>query len=88
MGELALIDEMRGQWAEAESKARDVLQNLGGYDTTKLVASTLLGRIVVPGVVANIRFGGPRRNRLFIAATTRIYSLTMSTTGLPPLPGR
>ncbi|MBL1067462.1 SMP-30/gluconolactonase/LRE family protein [Streptomyces sp. 7-21] len=49
---------------------------------------TLLGRIVVPGVVANIRFGGPRRNRLFIAATTRIYSLTMSTTGLPPLPGR
>ena len=45
LGELALIDEMRGQWAEAESKARDVLQNLGGYDTTKLVASTLLGRI-------------------------------------------
>ena len=34
LGELALIDEMRGQWAEAESKARDVLQNLGGYDTT------------------------------------------------------
>jgi DNA-binding CsgD family transcriptional regulator len=45
LGELALIDEMRGQWSEAESKARDVLQNLEGYDTTKLVASTLLGRI-------------------------------------------
>ena len=45
MGELALIDEMRGRWAEAESKARSVLQNLGGYDTSNLVASTLLGRI-------------------------------------------
>ena len=45
MGVLALIDEMRGRWAEAESKARNVLQNLGGFDTSNLVASTLLGRI-------------------------------------------
>ncbi|RBM21924.1 SMP-30/gluconolactonase/LRE family protein [Streptomyces sp. PT12] len=47
---------------------------------------TLLGRVKVPEVVANIRFGGPRRNRLFIAATTSVYSLVMSVTGLPPLP--
>ncbi|KAB8163787.1 SMP-30/gluconolactonase/LRE family protein [Streptomyces sp. 3MP-14] len=48
---------------------------------------TLLGRLLVPETVANIRFGGPRRNRLFIAGTTTIYSLLMSVTGLPPLPG-
>jgi DNA-binding CsgD family transcriptional regulator len=45
MGVLALIDEMRGRWAEAVSKAHHVLQNLGGFDTSNLVASTLLGRI-------------------------------------------
>ncbi|ARQ70177.1 SMP-30/gluconolactonase/LRE family protein [Streptomyces marincola] len=42
---------------------------------------TLIGRIRVPETVANIRFGGPRRNRLFIAASTTIYSLVMSVTG-------
>ncbi|MGP4111568.1 SMP-30/gluconolactonase/LRE family protein [Streptomyces sp. 4N509B] len=49
---------------------------------------TLLGRVHVPQTVANIRFGGARRNRLFIAATTTIYSLMTSVTGLPPLPSR
>ncbi len=44
---------------------------------------TLIGRIRVPETVANIRFGGPRRNRLFIAASTTLYSLVMSVTGLP-----
>lgn len=36
---------------------------------------TLLGKILVPEVVANLCFGGPKKNRLFIAATTSIYSL-------------
>jgi gluconolactonase len=44
---------------------------------------TLLGKIHVPEVVANICFGGPRRNRMFIAATTSLYSLLMSVTGAP-----
>ncbi|MFD5794103.1 SMP-30/gluconolactonase/LRE family protein [Streptomyces diastatochromogenes] len=48
---------------------------------------TLLGRLLVPDVVANIRFGGARRNRMFIAADTALYSLVMSVTGTPPLPG-
>jgi gluconolactonase len=48
---------------------------------------TLLGRLLVPGIVANIRFGGARRNRLFIAADTTLYSLVMSVTGTSPLPG-
>jgi DNA-binding CsgD family transcriptional regulator len=45
VGELALIDEMRGNWAEAESKACDILENLGGYATSNIVATTLLGRL-------------------------------------------
>ncbi len=48
---------------------------------------TLLGRLNVPEVVANIRFGGARRNRLFIAADTTLFSLVMGVTGAPPLPG-
>ncbi|MET9443589.1 SMP-30/gluconolactonase/LRE family protein [Streptomyces sp. NPDC006610] len=47
---------------------------------------TLLGRLLVPGVVANIRFGGLRRNRMFIAADTTLYSVVLSVTGTPPLP--
>ncbi|MDP9144956.1 MAG: helix-turn-helix transcriptional regulator, partial [Actinomycetota bacterium] len=42
---LALIAEMRGAWAEAESRARDVLDNPSGLGTARVVASTLLGRL-------------------------------------------
>ncbi|WP_433334393.1 SMP-30/gluconolactonase/LRE family protein [Spirillospora sp. CA-294931] len=44
---------------------------------------TLIGRIRVPEPVSNIAFGGPKNNRLFITATTTLYSLVMSVTGLP-----
>ncbi|MEV8532367.1 SMP-30/gluconolactonase/LRE family protein [Streptomyces sp. NPDC051211] len=43
----------------------------------------LIGRIRVPEPVSNIAFGGPRNNRLFITASTSLYSLVMSVTGLP-----
>jgi gluconolactonase len=50
---------------------------------------TLIGRLDVPGVVANIAWGGAKRNRLFIAADTTLYSLVMGVTGTPPTgPGR
>lgn len=42
---------------------------------------TLLGRINVPERVANLTFGGPRGNRLFITATTSIYSIYLATKG-------
>ncbi|WP_037679630.1 SMP-30/gluconolactonase/LRE family protein [Streptomyces griseus] len=44
---------------------------------------TLIGRIRVPETVSNITFGGPKNNRLFITATTSLYSLMMSVTGAP-----
>ncbi|MFE0171133.1 SMP-30/gluconolactonase/LRE family protein [Streptomyces sp. NPDC059002] len=44
---------------------------------------TLIGRLRVPEPVSNIAFGGPKNNRLFITATSSLYSLVMSVTGLP-----
>ena len=42
----------------------------------------LLGKILVPQTVANLTFGGPRRNRLFITATTSVYSVFVATNGV------
>ncbi|MFI1379310.1 SMP-30/gluconolactonase/LRE family protein [Embleya sp. NPDC020886] len=49
---------------------------------------TLIGRIRTPEPVANITFGGPKLNRMFLAANTTLYSLVMSVTGTSRLPGR
>ncbi|MER5930297.1 SMP-30/gluconolactonase/LRE family protein [Streptomyces sp. NPDC002054] len=43
----------------------------------------LIGRIRIPEPVSNIAFGGPKNNRMFITASTSLYSLVMSVTGLP-----
>lgn len=42
---------------------------------------TLLGKIVVDEVVANVCFGGPKRNRLFICATTSLRSIYVNAVG-------
>lgn len=42
---------------------------------------TLLGKILVPQTVANLTFGGPRRNRLFITATRSLYAVYTTATG-------
>lgn len=41
----------------------------------------LLGKIKVPEVVANLVFGGPKRNRLFITATSSLYSSFVTVVG-------
>jgi gluconolactonase len=43
---------------------------------------TLLARIEVPEIVANVTFGGTKRNQLFIAATTSIYMIRLGARGL------
>ena len=42
---------------------------------------TLLGKVRIPEVVANVEFGGPKRHRLFICATTSLYSVHLMVTG-------
>lgn len=41
----------------------------------------LLGKINVPEVVANVEFGGPKRNRLYICGTTSLYAMYVNTQG-------
>ncbi|NVK35856.1 MAG: SMP-30/gluconolactonase/LRE family protein [Rhodobacteraceae bacterium] len=43
---------------------------------------TLLGKILVPQTVANLTFGGPRRNRLFITAKSSLYAIYVATSGV------
>jgi gluconolactonase len=42
---------------------------------------TLIGKLHVPEVVANVAFGGRRRNQLFITATTSVYTLLVGARG-------
>lgn len=49
---------------------------------------TLIGKLLVPETVANLAFGGPRRNRLFICATSSLYSVMVNVTGAGAVPAR
>jgi gluconolactonase len=44
----------------------------------------LLGRIRLPEVCANLTFGGPKRNRLFMAAGQSLYAVYVNTQGSAP----
>ena len=44
----------------------------------------LLGRIRLPEVCGNVTFGGPKRNRLFMAASQSLYALYVGTQGAAP----
>ena len=44
----------------------------------------LIGRIRLPEGCANVCFGGPKRNRLFMAASQSIYALYTATQGASP----
>ncbi len=42
----------------------------------------MLGRLNFPHAVANLVFGGPKRNRLFVCCTNAVYSVYVSATGV------
>ncbi|HMN84844.1 MAG TPA: SMP-30/gluconolactonase/LRE family protein [Bauldia sp.] len=42
---------------------------------------TLIGKILIPEIVANVAFGGPKLNRLFICGTTSLYSAYLGVNG-------
>jgi len=42
---------------------------------------TLLGKILFPEIVANVVFGGPKRNRLYVCATTSLYAIMLPVNG-------
>ena len=42
---------------------------------------TLIGKIRIPEMVANVTFGGTKLNRLFICGTTSLYSMYVTANG-------
>ena len=44
----------------------------------------MIGRIRLPEVCANVAFGGPKRNRLFMAAGQSLYAVYVNTQGAAP----
>ncbi|MEO0830328.1 MAG: SMP-30/gluconolactonase/LRE family protein [Pseudomonadota bacterium] len=48
-------------------------------------AGTLIGKILIPELVANVCFGGPKLNRLFICGTTSLYSVFLNVNGVSPV---
>ena len=47
-------------------------------------AAKLIGRIRLPEVCANVCFGGPKRDRLFMAASQSLYMMEVATQGAAP----
>ncbi len=43
---------------------------------------SLIGKILIPEMVANVTFGGAKLNRLFICGTTSLYSIYLTANGL------
>jgi gluconolactonase len=58
---------------------------LSAGDGVHCIASdgSLLGKILIPESVANVCFGGPKLNRLFICGTTSLYSVFLNTRAAP-----
>jgi gluconolactonase len=54
-----------------------------GYDGVQIFnpAGQRIGMILLPEVCANLCFGGPKRNRLYMAASQSLYSLYVGTQG-------
>lgn len=54
-----------------------------GYDGVHVFAPNgeRIGQILLPEICSNVCFGGPRRNRLFMTASTSLYSVYVETAG-------
>jgi gluconolactonase len=46
------------------------------------IEGDLIAKIRIPETVANVTFGGPKRNRLYICGTTSLYAVYTATHGL------
>lgn len=45
----------------------------------------LIGKILIPEMVGNVCFGGPKLNRLFICGTTSLYAVYLNVNGISPV---
>lgn len=70
------LDESGRIWTSADDGVHCLLPD-----------GTLIGKVLVPETVANVCFGGSRRTRLYICATTSLYAVHVKVRGAPPLGG-
>jgi gluconolactonase len=56
--------------------------SMGAGVNCYLPSGDLLGRLRFPQAVANVEFGGPKRNRLFVACTHQMYVLYVTVNGV------
>jgi gluconolactonase len=94
------VHRLRGRWREVRAGRRGRrcgwqslgLQQYGAGGwlqrrdgvTAWNPAGKLIGRIRIPEVVGNVCFGGPKRNRLFMAGSRSLYALYTSIQGAAP----
>ena len=54
-----------------------------GYDGVHIFApdGQRIGQIMLPEICANLCFGGPKRDRLFMAASQSLYAVYVNTQG-------
>lgn len=85
--------KLNGQAGSADGIRADVDGNIWaganggpGYDGVHVFnpAGKRIGLIRLPEICANICFGGPKRNRLYMAASQSLYSLYVGTQGAHP----
>ena len=57
-----------------------------GFDGVHCYApdGTLIGQIHLPEGCSNLCFGGPKRNRLFMTASSSLYAIELNTQGAAP----
>jgi hypothetical protein len=75
-----------GYWSEGPAWCSSNAGNNVGYSgvTVHSPDGKLIGRIRLPEVCANVTFGGPKRNRLFMAAGQSLYAVYVNTQGASP----
>jgi gluconolactonase len=83
--------EYKGKAGFADGIRADVDGNIwvgsgwvgAGYDGVQVFApdGTRIGMILLPEICANLCFGGPKRNRLFMAASQSLYAVYVETQG-------
>jgi gluconolactonase len=64
------FDDTGRLWAAADDGVHCIDRN-----------GTLIGKILVPEICSNVCFGGPKRNYLFICATTSLYGVYLLVNG-------
>ena len=74
-------DEQRRAPTMATPGGKVLLNENESAVLTREPDGTLVGKVRVPEIASNLTFGGPKRNHLFICATSSVYALRLKVNG-------